>query len=403
MKILHVITSLKIGGAESALYNLLSQFKQDNQDQHYVAYFYDGPNVEKIKNLGIQVFKIKGFFFRYDPFAYFRLKKLVKIIKPDVIHSALWSANLLSKIVAQRLRIPIICDLHSNFLHDGKLRIFLERYFLFDVQRYVAVSTTARDGFTGAVVDRLKNERKKKKIEFRICTILNGIDVDVVRKKGFEQKILRQDIGLNENDFVVGAVGRLEPIKSYDLLIKSFAELICKLQDRNIETLRPVHSELVEGRANGAKLCIVGDGSQRTKLEKLVEELDVFDNVIFLGQKDDACGLYPLFDCFVLSSKSEGLSIALLEALCFGLPIISTTANAEHDVIVDKVNGFLVPPGGVFELAEAMEKLYKDSELRQRIGSANLELVERKFGIDEVKNSYQKLYKQVVGEKELLI
>jgi len=393
--------------------NLPFTIKQDEEDQHYVAYFYDGKNEEKIKNLGFPVFKIKGIFFRYDPFAYFRLKKLVKKIKPDLIHSALWAANLLSRIVAQSLRIPIICDLHSNFWHDGKLRIFLEKYFLFDVQRYVAVSTTAKEGFTGAVVEKLKNEKKKRKIKFKICTILNGIDVQDVRKKGYEQKISRQDIGLNENDFVVGAVGRLEPIKSYDLLIKSFSGFVYKLQDPFDCGLQP--SLRVNGKGGNKlqdrnigckrnpKLCIVGDGSLRMDLEKLVEELDIFDHVIFLGQKDDAYGLYPLFDCFVLSSTSEGLSVALLEALCFGLPIISTTANTKHDVIVDRINGFLIPPGSVFELAEAMGKLYTNHELRKKIGRANLELVRSKFGIDGVKKTYHTLYKQVVGEKELLI
>ena len=373
MKILHVITSLKIGGAESALYNLLEKFK-NGKDEHYVAYFYDGPNVLKIKKLGFSVFQIKGLIYKYDFFAYLRLKKLVKKINPDVIHSALWSANIFSKLIAKKFNIPLICDLHSNFSYDGKLRGWIEKFTVKMADKYVAVSNSAKNGFIKTIIEELKNKSDQKKLINKILMIQNGIDVEKVRKKAFENKLSKEDLGFKSNDFIVGAVGRLEPIKSYDLLIESFALLCAKTKKKNI------------------KLCIVGDGSQISFLKSLTEKLKISNQVNFVGQRTDVYRFYTIFDCFVLSSVSEGLSIALLEALCFGLPIITTSHDFKHDVIVNCQNGFLIPERNKLKLAQAIEKLYADSMLVKKIRQANLELVKSKFEIDRVKNNYQNLY-----------
>ncbi len=385
MKILHIITSLKIGGAESALFNLLERFIENNNDQHYVAYFYDGPNVEKIKNLGIPVFKITGLIHKYDAFAYFKLKKLVKKINPDVIHSALWSANIIARIIAQKLNIPIVCDLHSNISHDGTFRIWLEKFFLNKADKYIAVSNTAKDGFYNSVILKNKDINKRETYKNKMKLILNGVDSEKIYQKAFDSKLKKTDIGLNEHDFVIGTVGRLEPIKSYNLLIKSFKIFL--------------NQDLLNQNKTYAKLCIIGDGSQKEILQKLARDLKIDKNVIFLGQKNDAYRYYPIFDCFILSSASEGLSIALLEALSIGLPIITTHNKKEHDVIKNKQNGLLVPVGNADELAKAIEKLYKEPELRQNMMSENIKLIKNQFDIKNVQTAYQQVYKELTKKK----
>ena len=365
MKILHLITSLKIGGAESFLVYLLEKLKQSN-DYHFVIYFHDGPNVEKIKKLGFPIFKVSGKFKLYDPWFYLRLKKLIKKIKPDLIHSSLWSANIVGRIIAKKLKIPIICDLHNDSSFNGKLRNFLEKRTIKIPRKFIAVSNFVGESFKNSFLPASKD---------KITVIQNGIDFESLRKKAFEKPLKRTDFGFTQKDFIVGAIGRLEPIKSFDVLIKIFSKI----------------------REDKIKLCIIGDGSQKNGLIKLTKDLNLEDKVFFIGQRDDAYRFYPLFNCFAMTSKTEGLSIALLEAISFGLPILTTHQNLTHEVIVDGENGFLIPHRNDNLFISKLKKLYSDSLLINEIRNNNLKLARTKFDINKVVLRYKELYKEIVG------
>ena len=388
MKIFHVITSLKIGGAESALFNFLQKSIND-KNKHIIAYFYPGPNLEKIKNLGFKTYHIKGLFWKYDLFAYKMLKTIIKKHKPDIVHSSLWSANLFSKLITKSLDIPIVCDLHSNFLYDGKIRRLIEKLTLFKANKYIAVSNSVKEGFLSSF------KKEANKLESKIIVIPNAIDTNI--DKQHEQTITRKDIGFDSSDFLVGAVGRLEKIKSYDLLIKSFSTVCNKikkinaLSKHNMNYIRPI------------KLCIVGEGSQKKNLVRLVKHLNLKKNILFTGERKDIYNIYPLFDCLAISSKSEGLSIALLEALTFGLPIISTSNSEEtfnvkeqHDVLTNKINGLIVPSQDQKKLAIAIEKLYLNHDLCTKMKISNKQLVKNQFSIDELIIKYNSVYESLV-------
>ncbi len=391
MKIFHVITSLKIGGAESALFNFLQKSIHD-KNTHIIAYFYPGPNLEKIKNLGFKTYHIKGLFWKYDLFAYKKLKTIIKKHNPDVIHSALWSANLFSKLITKSLDIPIVCDLHSNFLYDGKIRRLIEKLTLFKANKYIAVSNSVKEGFLSAF------KKESKKLEPKIIVIPNAIDTNIDKQP--EQTITKKDMGFDSSDFIVGAVGRLEKIKSYDLLIKSFATVCNKikkinsLNKHNMNYLKPI------------KLCIVGEGSQKKNLIRLVKQLNLQKNILFTGMRSDTYNFYPLFDCLAISSQSEGLSIALLEALTFGLPIISTSNSKEtfnvkeqHDILINKINGLIVPSQDQNKLAIAIETLYLNHNLCAKMRISNKQLVKNQFSIDQLIIKYNSVYKSLVNKR----
>ena len=376
MLVLHIITSLKIGGAESSLRNLLKHFKSDknNKTDHCVIYFHDGPNSLEIKNLGIPTYHIQGIFSAYDPIALYRLLKLIyEKIQPDIIHSALWSSNIISRVIGWLLKIPVICDLHSDCSHHGKLRNFLERIALNLPCRFVAVSNSVKDSFENylarrSLISDLSGEASAKTEAWvdnlhKISVINNGLDISSLAKNSISKT--------NLDNFVVGSVGRLVDIKNYDVLLKAFA-----LLDKDIN----------------AKLCLIGDGPKRDDLEDLAEKLNIKDSIKFFGEQEDSCKFYPSFDCFVLPSKSEGMSISLLEALSFGLPIVTTHYKNSHDVIVSGVNGFLVTPGNEKELCDALLKLYKDKNLRKSMCKSNLELSKSKFDIKKMASEYKHIY-----------
>jgi glycosyltransferase involved in cell wall biosynthesis len=371
MNILHLITSLKVGGAETALVNYLSKVIDHkiighDGNTHLVAYFHHGPNADKIRDLGVKIYQVSGVFSIYDPVFFFRLAKLIKFIKPDIIHSSLWSANISARLVSKFYKIPVICDLHGNSFDEGKLRNWFDRRTVNYCAKIVAVSDSVKDAYLKNIIGVNCSACSK------LVVIKNGIDV---KHKACVAPLTRKDFGLLPSDFVVGAVGRLEPIKSYDILVRAFARF---LRDNN---------------AARAKLVIVGDGSQRQMLEDLAKSLNIEEHVVFTGFRHDAYKIYPIFDCFALSSQSEGLSIALLEAMAFSLPVITTNLDSSrHDVIKPGINGFLVCPNDIESYANAINKFFSNREMARGIGLNNAKLVRSDFCIDGVVDGYQKLY-----------
>jgi len=144
IKVLHITTSLKTGGAETVLVDLIRNLDKASFE-NIVICFYDGPNGEKLEKLGVKVYKIKGLICNYDPIFLIRLFLLIKKIKPDTIHSLLWASNILSTVIAKVLRIPVACAIHlaNNFESTGKNSFFrnvLDRVVLPKANAIIAIS-----------------------------------------------------------------------------------------------------------------------------------------------------------------------------------------------------------------------------------------------------------------------
>lgn len=373
MKILHIISSLKIGGAEIALCNLLEKLSHQ-KFEHHVAYFHNGPCEQKLRDLGIRTYPIQGLLHRYDFRAFWQLNQLIKQIDPDIIHSSLWAANVMGRMLAWHHKLPIICDLHGNSKDEGKIRNMFDRLTLPLATNVIAVADSVYDAYKEHIIG------SRVHLLYKLIVIKNGIDARTLRTKAAEISLTRTDLGIPKNAFVIGSVGRLELIKSYDVLLQAFALLYNKSNDLQ----RPL------------VLCLVGDGSQADYLKKLARGLGVSHAVIFMGSQANAYHYNRLFDCFALSSQSEGLSLALLEALCFSLPIVTTHTTPKHDVITHNVHGFLVPPNNPQILADYLHKLYYNSELAQSMQRANAELIGASFDLEGVAQQYAQLYRQLI-------
>lgn len=357
--LVHVISNLGIGGAEGILFQLLTHL-DSSEFKHSVVYFYDGPYVEKIKKLGIQTHCVQGLFFTYDPLFMFRFFSLIKILKPDCLHTLLWAANFLGRIVASILKIPHVEVLHNNIEQNGLVRLMLDRMTARQRGELVVVS----DG----VYDSLKKHAPW--LLYRPAQVIkNGI--------GHEQskaKITRESLGLADGHFVIGSVGRFEPVKNYGLLLTAFA--------------------LLYDDHRKARLVLVGQGSQEQFLRTRAYDLGIDDRVVFvIGQ--DAKPYYELFDAFVLTSPKEGMSLALLEAMQAGVPPVVTSLLGRHDVIEDQKNGFLVPAGDPVTLAQRLDRLIRSRALRRQLAEEAKKRIVSDFKIKTMVQEYKKLYEQV--------
>lgn len=194
----------------------------------------------------------------------------------------------------------------------------------------------------------------------RMHLIYNGIAADVI--------VPRQ--GPPGHRLVVAA--RLEPVKRLDVLLRAMAILRTTIPD---VTLR-----------------VVGDGSERQALEQLARELSLGASVEFVGWREDVGEELRQADCFVLPSRSEGLSMTILEAMATGLPVVTTRVGGNPEVVEDGATGLLVPHSDPAALAAALARLLADPAGRLRMGLAGRQRVLARFSLRAMAEGYHRLY-----------
>ena len=368
IRLVHIISSLKIGGAEAVLVDLLRCLPDDHYE-HHVIYFHDGPNRAYIQALGIPTYHMSGLLYRYDLFFWWRLYRLIKTINPDLILSSLWAASFAARVVSSLVSVPVICVVHAELGHHGRLRNMLDYYTLSYASAIVAVS----EGVADSLVTRLNTIDTQK-----IVLIKNGIDVNALQKRQEKQHKERSTIGLSSDHFIIGAVGRFVPVKLYDQLIAAYAELVKK--------------------NNLARLILIGMGPLEEVLRAQVKKLGLEQWVIFIVG-EQAYGYYPLMDCFVLPSLQEGLSIALLEAMASKRASIVTSVNTTHPVVKDQVNGLIIPPAHIPDLVDALAAIMVNEDLKVQLGTNAHDSVAENFTLARVANSYSNLIKSVIQDE----
>lgn len=365
MVLVHVISNLGVGGAETVLYQLLK--KLDSREfSHKVVYFHHGPYADKIKELGIPLYHVKGLVCPYDPVFLVRFFETIKKIAPDCMHTVLWAANFLGRLAARWYTIPLVQSVHNNMDQNGFIRRSIDRFSPKSSGQIIAVSkgVDASIRTYAPWIDATK-----------VCVIQNGIDCHALEVAASKELASRQELGLEEDQFVIGTVGRFEAVKNYALLLIAFAVLYDKYRKE--------------------RLVLVGQGSQEQFLKRRAYYLGINEQVVFVTNKP-AYRYYPLFDCFVLTSYKEGLSIALLEAMGAGIACIVTCSESTHDVIIHNHNGILIPAGQPDLLANAIDKLAQDKDLRDRLGKAARFTVEQSFTLNVMIQGYAKVYKKAV-------
>ncbi len=252
---------------------------------------------------------------------------------------------------------------------DKPLRKLVNRFFFQPLTAaIVAVSHEVKERL-------IRYEGLSKK---RIRVIYNGIE-DVILLSPEEKRELRRKWGFSDTQVVAATVGRFDPIKNLPLFLKALA-----LARTQIPALRGL---------------LIGDGPEMPALKGLCHKLGLKEAVIFTGYREDAVKLLQMADIFVLSSLSEGTSLALLEAMACGLPLIATAVGGNPEIIADGKSGLLVPNQNLPALAAALLILAQDPVLRQRMGQKARQIFEKKFTFQKMLASYQDLYQEILPNK----
>lgn len=373
--VVHIVHSLEAGGLENGLVNLINRTPQGRYRHAIVCLARSGAFAERIRVPGVKIFELdkrEG----KDLAVYWRLWKLLRKQRPNVVHTRNLAA--LDSLIVARL-IPGIKTVHGEHGRDiydleGRNRkyVLLRKLMRRFVNRYITVS---RDLYQWLVSEIGVQSS-------RVDQIYNG--VDLLKFSPDRPPVDGKFVGLippSPDRIVLGTVGRLAAVKNQELLVRAFDTL-------NRRGIQP-HREIC--------LLIVGDGPQAEYLSAVINDLSLQDLVYLTGDRDDIPELLRIMDVFVLPSLAEGISNTLLEAMATGLPLIATDVGGNPEVVRNGVNGFLVPSADVEAMADAMESLINDCEMRLRMGKAGREIVSESFSWETTVEAYLSVYDAVTG------
>ena len=287
-----------------------------------------------------------------------------------VLFSNRLSSGIAAGIIGRILGKPVLCRLTSGDEVE-RARLLTTRYGrmkLFCLRSGV-------DCFV-ALTQKIENDLKAAGIPAeRIVRISNGVELV---PRGYDRAAICRELDLEPRARVVVFVGRLVPEKGVDLLLQAWAGVVAAAPD--------------------ARLLVVGDGPERTSLEAGARQLGVIGSVRFVGNQSDVFRFHAVSDVFVLPSRREGISNALLEALSLGLPAVvgDDRFGGNRELVGDGENGFVVPTDDVPALRGALLRLIEDDDLRARMGRCARERVARTAAIERIAERYAEVCERLV-------
>ncbi len=368
INVVHLVEELTIGGLEKTLTAVVLNLNKKKYNVSVWCLREGGFFADKLVKEGIDV-NILHISTSRNPLSIYKLYRLLKSHKFDIIHTHAYSAGTIGRISAFLAGIPVIIS-HNQNVYDyyNSYYHFVEWLLSFITDRIICASETVRR-FT---------EEKQRVDPKRLLTIYNGIEnvCPVDEKDTFN---IRKEFGVPINHTVMGTIAQFSKKKGLVYLIKSASILLEHRKDVNF--------------------LLVGEGSIMEELKKLCVNLKVEKNFIFAGERSDVPEILSLIDIFVLSSIREGLPLAILEAMDCGKPIIATNVGGVPEIVKNGINGILVQPKDPEALYSAMKELLDDRGKMEKMGYEGKKICGNNFSSKVMVDRVEELYDKLVKEK----
>ncbi|CCC57879.1 glycosyltransferase family 4 protein [Caloramator australicus] len=306
--------------------------------------------------------------------AYRQLKELFKRYRFDLIHTQSPSGGAVTRLAAIEERkkgTKVIYTAHGFHFYKGAS---LKNWILYyNIEKFLGCFTDCVITINKEDYDFAKKNFKENKVKY-IPGV--GIDLNKFIPQNIENKIkLRKQYGYDENDFILIYVAEMSYRKHQDLLI-------------NV-------TNLLKTKIPNLKLLLVGKGKLLEKYKEQTKKLNLEKYIHFLGYRKDVPDLMTIADVAVSSSRQEGLPVNIMEAMATGLPLVVTNCRGNRDLITNGENGYVVGIDDVGEFANAIEKIYKEDELRRKFGKKNLENI-KMYSIENVKKEMERIYNSYI-------
>ena len=367
LSVVHVVNSLRMGGLENGLVNLINR-TPENQYKHSIVCLTDYDDFcKRIKREDAAIYalhKKPG----KDISWYFRLHKILKTLKPDIVHTrnlATIESHIVALLSGVRGRVHSEHGWDMQDLNGANRKYRLLRRLVSPlIARFIPLSKELEN----YLVDTISVPKRKVS---RIC---NGVDSERFMP-GIKRGIL-PFIEAPDETVVVGCIGRMQTVKDPMNLVNAFTTIIRDYPDTRQKI----------------RLVMIGDGPVLKEAQEMLRSLNLGDIVWLPGHRDDIPELLQQFDIFVLPSKAEGISNTILEAMSSGLPIVATRVGGNYELIEEGENGVLVPASDSDALAAAIFQYTKDDELCARHGARSRKIVEESFSITGMIAKYMEIY-----------
>lgn len=370
MRILHLISSAGMYGAEAVVLNLAAAQKEQGHEPA-IGVFHNrhSPHLEiageaRKRSLAVEIFSCNG---RFDWAAVRAIRDFVTANSIDIVHTHGYKSDIYGRFALNGLNAVFIatCHLWTRGTLSVRFYEFLDSLVLRGARRVVGVSDAITDLLAQAGLPRTK-----------LATVYNGTDLS-----RFESppRSLRGELGVGDSP-LIGTVGRLETQKGIEYFIRAAREVLTEFP--------------------AAQFVIVGEGSLRSQLSELIGDLKVDASVRMLGERRDMPGVYASLDLFVLASIDEGMPMTVLEALAASRPVVATRVGAVSKLVVTDQTGLLVESRDVAALRDAMLRCLRDPAFARQLGSNGSRHVRNSFSADAMARNYTEIYSQALHAGE---
>ena len=367
LKVLHIVNSFAIGGMENGVVNIINNI---DSIQHSICSLSSiGEMKERINKNNVKFYALNKV--GTERLLFIKLYHIFKKAKPDIIHIRNWGP-LFDAIVASLVLFKpfkIIFSYHGKSYQEYQgislYKRSIRKLLLLFVDRIIALNSVMES-------ELVSDYYISRKITKTIC---NGVDINkfspfLYNKASIDK--LRKTIGINNKDFVIGTIGRLDKIKNIKFIIHNFLQL--------------------KKEVNSAKLLIVGNGEEKHALLEIAKKSNCYNDIVFAGQIDNTALFYQLMDVYVQSSFYEGFSNTILEAMASGLPIVCSNVGGNRTLVKHETNGYLFDIKTNDKFIKYIKTIWLDNNLQQFLSINSREKVENTWSVRIMCNNYKKLY-----------
>ncbi len=369
VKICYVVDNLAYRGGERTFLQLVRGLPRE-EFRMSVACSPGGYFVERLREEGVEVLEVDmRRNYRLD--RVFPLARELRRIRPRIVHTQ-GRGDPFGRAAAFLARVPLtlstVAMIHNRYVVPERWRKAMYRVIDGVTDPMVDHWIVVNQDSARALVDRHRVPRE------RISVIYNGIEPERFQVDPGAGARLRGELGLPEEGLVLGGLGALTGQKGFDLLLEAFAA----------------------AGLDGASLVVGGEGEDRKALEEQARGLGLDGRFFLPGFMRDVASYLAALDVFVLSSRSEGHPMVLLEAMAAGRPVVAVDIPGVRETVEDGVSGILVPQGDPGALAEALSRVAGEPELREGLGRGAAQRIQEEFSVSSTVSSTRDLYRRLL-------